>query len=370
MSPRVASCLVGLLGFVVTTVCPALERLQEGLPERPALIQSVRRQFLASDFAGLEKRAAEARAGARFTDGCWQLSSFYGAFALSAQAPDDVWEAWLRRFEAWDNAVPGSFTARIARAEAWTARARSGNGSRFNDCVAEVRQILDTAPAAKACPVYYQIMMWVVASQNGSKDEFENVFSAAVALAPDYEQFYFRKAGWVSSHAPDYGGGHAWARFAEEAPALTSPTLGTGMYTRIIWSMLDKWVGDQALENARINGLDPAEQAAWQAKAEAEDRPTAGLQAMMQRNRAQDGVLKASGVDWPKMKKGFEDLAKLYPVSLWNKNAFCFYAFCANDRETTARLMDELQDRFTPAVWPSEAYFNQVKAWARTGKLP
>jgi hypothetical protein len=370
MSPRLASCVLGLLGLFAATSSSALERVAEGLPERPALIQSVRRQFLANDFAGLEKRAAEARAGARFTDGCWQLSSFYGGFSLSSQAPDAAWEAWLRRFEAWDNAVPGSITARIARAEAWTARASSGAGARFTESVAEVRQILETTPAAKACPVYHQIMMWVAGAQNWPKEEFEKVFAAAVALAPDYELFYFRKAGWISGHANEYGGGHAWASFAAEAPALTPPSLGVGMYTRIVWSRLDKSVAGTAMENARLNGMDAAEQAALQEKAEADSRPTAGLQALLLRTRARDGALKSSGVDWGKMKQGFQDLERFYPQSLWNKNAFCFYAFCANDRETTARLMTELQDRFTPAIWPSEEYFNQVKAWAHTGKVP
>jgi hypothetical protein len=370
MLPRLASCVLGLLGWFAATSSFALERMKEGLPERPALIQAVRRQFLANDFAGLEKRAAEARAGARFSDGCWQLSSFFGAFTLSSQAPDAAWEAWLRRFEAWDNAVPGSITARIARAEAWTARASSGAGSRFTDSVAEVRQILETCPEAKACPVYYQIMMWVAASQNWPKEEFEKVFSSAVALAPDYEQFYFRKAGWISGRENEYGGGHAWANFAVEAPALTSRPLGAGIYTRIVWSMLDKSVAGAAMENAGVNGLDAAEQAALQQKANADSRPTAGLQALLLRTKAKDGALKSAGVDWGKMKQGFQDLERLYPQSLWNKNAFCFYAFCANDRETTALLMAELQDRFTPAVWPSEEYFNQVKEWARTGKLP
>lgn len=334
------------------------------------MIQALRRQFLANDFAGIEKRAAEARGGARFTDGCWQLSAFYGAFTLSAQAPEAAWEAWLRRFEAWDNAVPGSFTARIARAEAWTARARSSSEAAFSECTAEVRQILENAPGAKACPVYFQIMMWVAGAQNWSTEDFEKLFSAAVALAPDYEQFYFRKARWLAEHEPEGRGHPAWIRFAEQAPTLTSSQLGGGMYTRIVWSMLDKSVAAEALENAKVNGRDSGEQAEVQEKAEADPRPTAGLQALLRRNRARDGALKPLGVDWAKMKQGFADLEKLYPTSLWNKNAFCFYAFCANDRDTAARLMTQLQDRITPAVWPSEEYFNQVKAWAQTGRIP
>lgn len=370
MSPRLASCILGLLGLFAATSSFALERVMEGLPERPALIQSVRRQFLANDFAGLEKRAAEARAGARFTDGCWQLSSFYGAFSLASQAPDAAWEAWLRRFEAWDQAVPGSITARIARAEAWTARAGSGPGARFTDSVAEVRQILETTPAAKVCPVYYQIMMWVAGAQNWPTEEFEKLFAAAVALAPDYERFYFRKAGWISAHVRDRGAEPAWAAFAAEAPALTPPALGAGMYTRIVWSVLDKNVSDAAMENARLHGMNDAELAAFQEKAGANSGLMSGVLASLIRARAHDGALKIFGIDWAKMKQGFEDLERLYPQSMWNKNAFCFYAFAANDRETTARLMTELQDRFTPAVWPSEDYFNQVKVWARTGKLP
>ena len=321
----------------------ALERVADGLPERPALMQSVRSHFIAHDFAALEKMAGAARNGARFTDGCWQLPMFYRAFILKAETPETVWNAWLRLFDQWDKAVPGSITARLARAEAWSGRAsprqlEPEQAARINDDLAEMRGILEASPAAKSCPGWYQMMMWVARAQNCTKEEFERLFAAAVALAPDYETFYFDKASWIATHPNEYGGEHAWAAFAEESRALTSPALGSGMYARIVWSMLDKSPAEEAMENARLN--------------------------------TKEGVLKSHGVDWETMKRGFEDLERLYPGSMWNKNAFCFYAFCGNDRATTTRLLAELHDRFAPGIWPAEEYYSQVKEWARAGGVP
>jgi hypothetical protein len=79
---------------------------------------------------------------------------------------------------------------------------------------------------------------------------------------------------------------------------------------------------------------------------------------------ANQSALKIFRVDWEKMRRGFEDLEKQFPQSVWNKNAFCFYAFCANDRETTRRLLVELKGRFAPEVWPGGDYFEKVNAWA------
>lgn len=369
MFSRFVAILVTAVGLVAATdSLQAAQRVDDGLPERPALIQSVRRQFLARDFVGLEKRASEMRAGARFTDGCWQLSSFYSAFTLSSQAPEDVWEAWLKRFAVGDAAVPGSITARIARAEAWTARLGSREAT---EVVARVREILETSPSARACPIYFQIMWWVGQAQNWPEEELESVFKAGIALAPDYELFYFRRAGRLRSR-PDASPSErpAWVGFAEKAPNLTSSSLGVGMYTRIVWSMLGKSAGGTAMENAKLNSMEPAELKDMQQNANAGNHPLAGTLMALMQSKAPEGALKEYGVDWAKMKQGFQDLERLYPGSLWNKNAFCFSAFCANDHETTARLMTELRDRFTPAVWPSEEYFTQVKAWAETGRLP
>lgn len=75
--------------------------------------------------------------------------------------------------------------------------------------------------------------------------------------------------------------------------------------------------------------------------------------------RFQDGK-----IDWPKLKQGFEDLVQRTPESLWNKNAFCYYACIAEDRETALRLFAELQDRYAPSIWQNEERFLWYKNWA------
>lgn len=368
MLRRLAACSAGVLGLFCAAPISAIERVRDGLPERAVVSDAVRRQFLAREFAALEKMATEARNGLRFTDGCWQLPVFYGAFSLPRNAPPAAWESWVQRLDQWDQAVPGSITARLARAEAWASRAGLPGQDGGNNPEAEVRRILDTTPGAKRCPGYFQIMLWLGRRQGWPREEFEAVFREAIALAPDYEAFYFRKAASMSLYRAGRGEiRNPWEKFAAETPALTSPALGQGMYTRIVWSLLDKSIAGTAMEAVRMSHLSAAELAGMEEKAKGDPARATLLQLF--RGRSQQGGLTLYDVDWNKMKAGFEDLARLYPESLWNKNAFCFYAFCANDRETTARLMTELRDRVAPGVWPSEQYYNQVKEWATTGRV-
>jgi hypothetical protein len=74
--------------------------------------------------------------------------------------------------------------------------------------------------------------------------------------------------------------------------------------------------------------------------------------------------IRAAKVDWPRLRQGFEDIAREYPDSLWNKNAFCFYAYVLNDRVTARRLFAQLKGRYAREIWGSEATFERIESWA------
>jgi len=231
--------------------------------------------------------------------------------------------------DRWEKKYPGSITAQIVHARMLVNYAWEARGAGWADTVTdegwgvfferlnEARAMLDKNPKAKSCPGYYSTMMTVALGQSWPRDDFDRLFAEAVSLAPDDEVLYFRKSYFLQPKW--YGQPGEWLKFAAEAAASTSSQLGMELYTRIVWSTIG----------------------------------TGNIRALQQ-----------NGVDWPKMRQGFEDMARRYPGSLWNKNAYCYYAYAAHDRDTVRRLMVELQGQYEPAIWRSEGLFETAMAWA------
>jgi hypothetical protein len=243
----------------------------------------------------------------------------------------DDFPAAFARFERWERANPNSITARIAHAAAlvsyaWVARGdgmantvTAEGGRLFEQRLKQARMLLESDDALKKCPGYYSTLMTVALGQGWPRKDYDRLFEEAVALAPDYEMFYFFKANFLQEKwygtSPD-----EWHRFALSAAAATKKEHGQSLYTRIVWS---------------IHGPGMTRMAAF----------------------------KAAGVDWPRMRQGFEDIAREYPDSLWNKNAFCFYAFAADDKATARRLFGELAGRYSQEIWGSAEVFRQTERW-------
>ncbi|MBC7369664.1 MAG: hypothetical protein H7343_23090 [Undibacterium sp.] len=166
-------------------------------------------------------------------------------------------------------------------------------------------------------------MMLVALGQGWRRGGYDRLFAEAVALAPDYETCYFRMANFLrekwSGTSPD-----EWHRFALAPAEATKREHEQSFYSRIVWS---------------IHG--------------------AGM--------ARVSAFKTAGVDWPWMREGFEDLGRQYPDSLWNKNAFCFYAFAADDKVTARRLFAELAGRYARKIWGRPENFNRTVRWANAG---
>ncbi len=69
-------------------------------------------------------------------------------------------------------------------------------------------------------------------------------------------------------------------------------------------------------------------------------------------------------IDWPRMRRGFEDMNVRWPDSWWNKNAFCLYACKAQDRATAHRLFAELQEHEMSGLWGGPKILADYKRWA------
>ncbi len=316
----------------------ALERISDGPAARAELAQSVAQLFARDEFELIDRMAEKLwREKSRMPEGVWKLSLLYDGLGVSTtKRATTNWTEHFARFDRWDKAQPKSATAKIGRAQslvsyAWEARGGgyantvSADGWKlFAERLAQARKVLDSDPALRDWPGYYQVMMTVALGQGWERADYDRLFAAAVKLAPDYETFYFRKNNFLQEkwHGTS---AYEWHEFALEVAKATEAQFGQSFYTRVVWASI---------------GANPANVARF----------------------------RAAPVDWPKMRTGFDDLARQFPDSLWNKNAFAFYAWAAQDRPTARRLFAELAGRYAPEIWRDAATFEKAQAWARAGE--
>lgn len=310
----------------------ALTPVTDGPAERGPLITSVRQFFEADEFALLERMAAKLWAEqTRFTDGTWKLGEFFRAFSASTQEGARVdWDAMWARFDRWETKVPGSELAKILRARAMVSWAWAARGGGYADTVPEkgwkdfgerlqaARRLLESDPSLRDNIGYYYAMIPIAQGEGWSRPQMESLFTAAVKLAPDFESVYFGKATFLQLKW--YGRPGEWQKFAADAVELTREKHGEAFYARVVWSVLGTTFR---------------------------------------------GTWAEQGVDWARMKQGFEDLMRETPESKWNLSAYCYYACRAGDRETAARLFEQLGDAYAPGLWRTEKMFENYRQWAK-----
>jgi hypothetical protein len=312
-----------------------LQPLVEGSAQRREFLLAVRQLVTQEDFATLDLMAEKLwRERSRFPEGVWKLTLFYTALNVSsANRTKADWPGTFARFERWQKARPDSASAKIGHAEALTSYAWQARGGGYADTVSgeswklfaerlqQARKLLDSDPALKTWPGYYQTMMTVALGQGWPRPEYDRLFAAAVKLAPEYETFYFRKANFLLSKW--YGTSEdEWHRFALASSKSLEAEHGHSFYARIVWAVI---------------GSGPTSKTA---------------------------AMKRARIDWPRMRQGFRDLAKEYPDSLWNQNAFCYYACAAQDRATARELFQELKGRYASTLWGGVENFRKAQAWA------
>lgn len=327
---------VAFAAATMTTAVPALERITEGPVPRQEIVRSVAQLFAHDEFELIDRMADKLwHEKTRLPEGAWKLAFVYDAFAVGPSKRAAMnWTEYFARFERWEKQRPQSATAKIGHAEALVSYAWAARGGGFAPTVSEegwklfaqrldqAHQLLDSDPALRAWPGYYQVMMTVALGQGWPRAEYDRLFADAVKLAPDYETFYFRKNNFLQEKW--YGRSeYEWHEFALQAAKATEAQFGQAFYTRVVWAAI---------------GTTPANLPKF----------------------------RAAPIDWPKMRTGFEDLQRQYPKSLWNLNAFAFYAWAASDRATARRVFDELAGRYAPPIWGDVAAFQKAEAWAHS----
>lgn len=254
----------------------------------------------------------------RLPDGRWKLTFVTPGLSKGLAKHDaQAWQKRLLLMDKWiattpDNATPYLAKAKILIAFAWDARGtgyantvRNDDWPVFQERIAQAREVLEkSSPISRRSPLWYEIMQDIATAQGWPEEDFLRLFQEGVKQEPTYYFLYFRTAQYM---LPRWHGSTVMlANFVDNAVRATEKSEGQTLYARIYWSLL--WaLGDQTFAPGYAS--------------------------------------------WPRMKKGFEDIVRVYPDN-WNLNAFAYYACMAQDWKTAKAIGTKLKS-VAPELWNS-----------------
>ncbi len=301
-------------------------RLREELSEKFADLLA-RKQF-----AELDRLAEQLRKNERTPSGLWKLDLLYSGICPDKKNHNQhYWEMSLDQFRQWSEQRPDSITAPIGLAGAWIAYAWQARGSGLASTVTETgwklfRERLEKAygilaensKKGAACPRWHREMIHLARVRSRPRPEAWELLKASAAAFPDYWESYFQMAACLQ---PRWGGRPGeMLKMADWAAEHAGGELGKEIYARICW-------------------------------------------AVGQSETARDFLSPETGVDWEKMKAGFEVMMKKYPGSDWNRAAFCYFAWLFQDKPVVRELFPGLDRRLLMEFWPDWKSMNEARAW-------
>jgi len=157
-----------------------------------------------NDFASLEVTARELRQKREKSQtGNWQLSTFYNVISQPIsknRSKERHWRYLLEKLKQWNQAFPGSVTARIALAQHYTQSpllpesaigSENPDNRQAGDRYSEAKQIMsDALTLSERCPQWYAVMMQIAESENWEESRLEALFNEAVKTEPTYLTYY------------------------------------------------------------------------------------------------------------------------------------------------------------------------------------
>jgi hypothetical protein len=256
--------------------------------------------------------------GCKCADGRHRLMVMKDGFSTHFKKTKD-WSTSWQTVEAVKKAQPNKPLPVLLEAEYWLAYAWDARGTGyassvskdgwklFGERLAKAKKTLDDSKEyASSSPVWYQEMIVVLSASGAPQRERDAVFVAGVDKFEWYLPIYFTRSFYL---APWWGGDwDSIENMAVWSANKTMATMGDAMYARLYWNI--SGYSDQV------------------------------------RN-----VFKDTKASWPKMKKGFEDLAKQYPDSKMNLNAYARFACEADDRATYLKLRKRIENNLTDEGW-------------------
>lgn len=284
--------------------------------------------FNAGQFADLDQLFEDWNAQAeRMADGRWKLSVFYEA--LDQQFPVAAnWDKIGTDILNWRQKTPKSRAAALTeviywRAYAWNARGQGYANSvtpegwqLFRERMTKAMAVLhDCKSFAASSPLWTRLALDLAREIQLPGRDLAIIFAEGVAAHPDFLPNYTSVAVTLS---PRWGGNwQAVDSFVTEAVKDT-PAEGTSLYARLYWSLFER-------EDPGFN------------------------------------LFSNTLATWPRMKQGFQDLARLYPHSAYNMNNFAAAACMAGDKATFQSVRFLLGKSVMPEVWPTNYSFDNCE---------
>jgi hypothetical protein len=292
----------------------------DGYHGENAMMMLLVNTFLKERFDDLERLVADwNNPDNRFADGRFKLRIL--TEGLKHRFAMESWDSDYQIIKRWRAKYPQSAGAAIAEAEYWYDYAWDARGHGYSDSVSKEgwklfgerlhiaeKTLLESEDYASTNPAWYVLFLHVAEALQWPKESFLKFSDEGSQKYKYYYGIYF---GTVEYLTPKWGGD--WKLVDDYIKGVvekTKDTEGNSMYARLYWAA-DCNCGDKF-------------------------------------NLFHDTL-----ASWPKMKKGFEDIMKLYPHSAWNLNQFASYACQAGDKETFQSLRFRIGKNVTPEVWRS-----------------
>jgi hypothetical protein len=262
--------------------------------------------FRSGDFDKIDKMHAEfSQMNHRANDGTWMIQSFEWAFDALFYVQNV--EANQKKFDEWKAKVPDSKFRDVAQAAMWQRHAwsvRGGQvGSRVPDEAMEIfkewmgnatKSLNAAGESGKSSPIWHWVALIVAGSSGQSDAEMDLIFKEATRRFPTYQPLYYTRMNYL---LPQWGGNYAAVdKFILSSQRFTEKYDGRSFYAWL-YLYIAKWQKADFFVDTKVT--------------------------------------------WPLLKAGFEDLVKRYPDNM-NLNLFGTFACRARDRETTARVLQQL----------------------------
>jgi len=279
--------------------------------------------FGAGEYGKLEAFVADLmKSRARTDDGKFVLQMVSSKLSEWLELWDEDTDSTMKgKLAEWQEKFPSSAMQPIVaamqmHATAWRARGRGYSSSvtdegwqLFQERNARAWKILmDHKKQSSTLPIWYEQAILIGNDAGLPPAELRELFDEGIRRHPGFYPIYF---AYARQFAPRWGGDYAAADafIREQTAAKTNPD-GEQLYTRLYW-LIDQY----------------------------ED----GSPSFFQESR----------VDWPRMRKGFEQLMIAFPKGEWNLANFAAYACRAQDSTTYGKLRPKLNARIFTGAGPS-----------------
>lgn len=188
--------------------------------------------------------------------------------------------------------------------------------------MAAARQILESSPAAKSYPEYYDLLLSVAICQRWPRGAFFAIFDEATHVHPGHYPYYIRAAERL---LPKWDGKPGeWEAFAERERQRLGAGVGDAVYAQIGWSMKHRY-----------------------------------------RN-----MFRETTVSWDTMASGFQYLMKQYPRSAFLKNVYAYFAWKAADRIRLRAAFPQVRANPDMEIWVNLENVALAKKFAAGNLVP